>query len=137
MRSAGVSLGTRPGGCVRNAALIPARLTRHDSRLGILLGFGYLWAAVLAPWAHGAVRLRGAAAVAGAHRTLAEKAHALAVLGFEAALPTAGLDVWAHLDDAGALAPELGGAVAAVPAGAGGDGDLGRWRHGMRSMMRR
>ena len=51
------------------------------------------------------------------------------MFGFESALTAAGLDVGAHLDHLGPLAPELGGAGAAIPAGAGGDWNLWRRRH--------
>ena len=51
------------------------------------------------------------------------------MLGVEAALATARLDVGAHLDHALVLAPVLGGAMTAVPSGARGDGDLWRRRH--------
>jgi hypothetical protein len=83
------------------------------------------------PGAEAAVSLPGEANLTRAHRRLANHAEAEAVLRLPAAQPATGLDVGAqYLWLAPALAAELGGAGAAVRSGAGGDGDLGRWRHG-------
>ena len=104
---------------------MPRNPARHGIVLRLLLGRTYLRAPVGAPGASDAgLQTRGATALAGVHGRLAQEAHAHAVRSLEAALTAAGLDVGAHLDDAGALAPILGGAVVAIPAGARGDGNL-------------
>jgi hypothetical protein len=103
---------------------MPRNPARNGIVLRLLLGRRDFRAPVDAPGASAADwQTRGATALAGAHGRLAQEAHAHSVCSFEAALTAAGLDVGAHLDHVRALAPELGGAVVAIPAGAGGDGN--------------
>ena len=121
----GVFVGNATRGSAGHQAPMPRNRAGHGNVLRLLLGRTYLRAPVGAPEASLACfQTRGATALAGAHGRLAQEAHAHAVRSLEAALTAAGLDVGAHLDDAGVLAPELGGAVVAIPAGAGGDGNL-------------
>jgi hypothetical protein len=126
----GVFVGNATRGSAGHQALMPRNRAGHGNVLRLLLGRTYLRAPVGAPEASLACcQTRGATALAGAHGRLAQEAHAHAVRSLEAALTAAGLDVWAHLDDAGVLAPILGGAVVAIPAGAGGDGNFRRRWH--------
>ena len=85
-------------------------------RRRILLRGGDIGATVGTPGAPSAVRHAGVADLAAVHQGAAEQASAEAVLRLQTAHTAARLDVGAHLDEGGGLAPELAAGGAAVEA---------------------